>query len=144
MPSIVIPDDYPVVMAASHAYQRLLAQTPVSYYADLPGGEERLLERIRDFEVVINIRSSTKFTASVFETCPRMKLLSLWGTGTDNVDLAAAMRHGVTVTNTPGVSAVTIAEHSLMLTLSTIGRWRASGHVASPSNCARRRSASSG
>ena len=30
-------------------------------------------------------------------------MLSIWGTGTDNVDLDAAARHGVTVTNTPGV-----------------------------------------
>ena len=59
--------------------------------------EESLLERIRDFEVVINIRSSSKFTRSVFAASPRLKLLSLWGTGTDNVDLDAAAAHGVTV-----------------------------------------------
>jgi phosphoglycerate dehydrogenase-like enzyme len=49
-------------------------------------------------------------------------LLSLWGTGTDNVDLAAARQAGVTVTNTPGVSAVSIAEHSLMLMLAVARR----------------------
>jgi D-3-phosphoglycerate dehydrogenase len=41
----------------------------------------------------------------------------VWGTGTDHVDLAAATRHGVTVTNTPGVSAISIAEHALALLL---------------------------
>jgi phosphoglycerate dehydrogenase-like enzyme len=51
-----------------------------------------------------------------------MRLLSLWGTGTDNVDLAAAARHGVAVTNTPGVSAFSIAEHSLMLALAVARR----------------------
>jgi D-3-phosphoglycerate dehydrogenase len=44
-----------------------------------------------------------------------MRLLSVWGTGTDHVDLAAAARHGVVVTNTPGVSAISIAEHALAL-----------------------------
>src|SRR5688572_29573926 len=106
MTTIVIPDDYPVVMGVSSAYRRFTETTPVTYYDTLPGTEDRLVERIRDFEIVINIRSSTKFTSSVFAACPRLELLSLWGTGTDNVDLAAAARHGVTVTNTPGVSAV--------------------------------------
>lgn len=114
---IVIPDDAPAVMAASRAYRELLARTPVDYYDTLPGSEAELLERIGAAEIVINIRSSTRFTENVFAQCPRLKLLSLWGTGTDNVDLAAARRHSVTVTNTPGVSAISIAEHCLMLML---------------------------
>ena len=122
MPSIVIPDDQPVVMGTCNAYRRLFAERPVTYYATLPGSEDALVERIRDFEIVINIRSSTKFTDRVFAACPRMKLLSIWGTGTDNVDLSAAQRHGVTVTNTPGVAAIAIAEHSLLLTLAVARR----------------------
>lgn len=122
MPSTVIPDDYPVVMGTSAAYQRFTASSPVTYYDSLPGSEDALIERISEFEVVINIRSSSKFTERVFASCPRMKLLSIWGTGTDNVDLNAAQRHGVTVTNTPAVAAVSIAEHSLMLTLAVARR----------------------
>src|SRR6185503_13604675 len=121
-PNIVVPDDYPVVMATSSAYRRFIETTPVKYYDTLPGSEAALIERIRDFETVINIRSSTKFTAGVFGACPRMKLVSIWGTGTDNIDLAAAAKHGVTVVNTPGVSAPAIAEHSLMLMLAVARR----------------------
>ena len=122
MPSIVIPDDYPVVMAASQAYKRFIEQSDVTYYDTLPGSEDTLIERLRDFEVVVNIRSSSKFTPRVFEASPRMKLLTIWGTGTDNIDLAAAEKHGVTVTNTPGVSAISIAEHTLMLMLTVARR----------------------
>src|SRR4051794_31650755 len=122
MPKIVIPDDYPVVMAASQAYRTLVETTPVAWFDSLPGAEDVLIERIRDYDVVINIRSSTRFGASVFGACPQMKLLSIWGTGTDNVDLRAAAEHGVTVTNTPSVSAVSIAEHSLMLMLAVARR----------------------
>ena len=64
---------------------------------------------------MLNIRSSSRFTERVFAACPHLRLLSIWGTGTDHVDLAAAARHGVTVTNTPGVSARSIAEHALAL-----------------------------
>ncbi|MBK9167506.1 MAG: phosphoglycerate dehydrogenase [Bryobacterales bacterium] len=119
---IVIPDDAPAVLGPSEAYRGLLERTPVEYHATLPGSEERLVERIRDADIVINIRSSSKFPASVLEACPKMKLLSLWGTGTDNVDLAAARRLGVRVTNTPGVAAVSIGEHCLMLMLAVARR----------------------
>src|SRR4030095_16694421 len=38
-----------------------------------------------------------------------------WGTGTDHVDLPAANTQGIRVTNTPGVSATAVAEHTLGL-----------------------------
>jgi phosphoglycerate dehydrogenase-like enzyme len=122
MPRIVIPDDAPPVMAASAAYRKLLGETPVDYYDTLPGAEDRLIERIAGAEIVISIRSSTRFTENVFRNCPGMRLVSLWGTGTDNVDLPSAERHGVTVTNTPGVSAFSIAEHALALMLAVARR----------------------
>jgi D-3-phosphoglycerate dehydrogenase len=119
---IVIPDDAPPVMGPSQAYQELIRREPVAYYDTLPGGEERLRERIADAEVVINIRSSTRFTAAVFAACPALRLVSIWGTGTDNVDLEAARAHGVRVTNTPAVAAPAIAEHALMLLLAAARR----------------------
>lgn len=122
MPRIVIPDDAPPVMATSPSYHRLLQQTPVEYHDTLPGSEQRLLERIAGAEVVICVRSSTRFTENVFQSCPGLRLVSLWGTGTDNVDLPAAARNGVTVTNTPGVSAFSIAEHALALLLAVARR----------------------
>ena len=117
MTNVSVPDDGPPVLAASPAFQRLREHADVAYFDTLPGSEERLIERIRDAEAVINIRSSSKFTAEVFQHCPHLRVLSLWGTGTDNVDLLAAEQRGITVTNTPGVSAVSIAEHTLALML---------------------------
>jgi phosphoglycerate dehydrogenase-like enzyme len=122
MADIVIPDDAPPVMGASEAYRNLLQHTPLDYHDTLPGSEDRLIERIAGAGIVINIRSSTGFSDSVFRHCPNLRLLSLWGTGTDNVDLAAAIRHGVTVTNTPGVSAASVAEHALALMLAVARR----------------------
>ena len=109
-------------MASSAAYRALLEREAVDYHGTLPASEERLIERIAGAGVVINIRSSTRFTDAVFRQSPSLRLLSLWGTGTDNVDLAAAARHGVTVTNTPGVSAFSIAEHALALMLAAARR----------------------
>jgi D-3-phosphoglycerate dehydrogenase len=115
-PTISIPDDAPPVLRSSAVWAELAAHG-IDYHDSLPGSEERLTERIANAEVVLNIRASSKFGERVFAACPRLRLLSLWGTGTDHVDLAAAARHGVTVCNTPGVSAVSIAEHALALLL---------------------------
>lgn len=114
MPRIVIPDDEPAVLAPSAAYHKL-AGHEVRTYDDRPWSSDELVTRIRDADVVINIRSTTRFTADVIERCPQLRLISIWGTGTDNVDLSAARTRGVRVTNTPGVSAIAVAEHTLAL-----------------------------
>jgi D-3-phosphoglycerate dehydrogenase len=44
-------------------------------------------------------------------------MVSIWGVGTDNIDLAAAARGGVTVCNTPGANAYAVAEHAIALML---------------------------
>jgi len=115
MPRISIPDDSPPVLATSAVFPVLRARAQLDYYDTLPWTEDVLTERIGAAEVVLNIRASSRFTARVFAACPKLRLLSVWGTGTDHVDLASAARHGVTVTHTPGVSARSIAEHALAL-----------------------------
>jgi phosphoglycerate dehydrogenase-like enzyme len=122
MPEIHIPDDAPPVLRSSSVWPELAASAELSYYDTLPGSEDSLIERLAGAGLVLNIRSSTRFTARVFEACPHLRLLSVWGTGTDHVDLAAAARHGVTVRTTPGVSAVSIAEHTLALLLAVARR----------------------
>ncbi|MGI8991185.1 MAG: 2-hydroxyacid dehydrogenase [Bryobacteraceae bacterium] len=113
----VVPGDWPPVLAGSAGFQKLREHARVDYHDTLPGSPELLLERLRDAEVAINIRSSSRFTEELFYQCPRLRLISVWGTGTDNVDLPAAERHGITVTNTPDVSAFSVAEHALSLML---------------------------
>ncbi len=121
-PKIYIPDDAPAVLRPSAVWPEMAARAALDYHDTLPGSEERLIERIGAAELVLNIRSSSKFSERVFAACPRLRLLSLWGTGTDHVDLPAAARNRVTVTNTPGVSAISIAEHALALLLAVARR----------------------
>lgn len=121
-PKIVIPDDFPQVMAFSHIYGELQERASVTCFDTLPGSEANLAARIADAACVINIRASSKFTNHVFNQAGCLRLISIWGTGTDNVDLAAAKRHGVTVTNTPGVAARAVAEHALALLLAAARR----------------------
>jgi D-3-phosphoglycerate dehydrogenase len=122
MTLISIPDDAPPVLATSGAWPSLQARAQLDYHNTLPGSEARLIERIGAAEVVLNIRSSCKFTEGVFAACAKLRLVSVWGTGTDHVDLPAAARHGVAISNTPGVSAISIAEHALGLLLAVARR----------------------
>lgn len=121
MPLIVIPDDEPAVMQPSAAFKRLSGHD-VRAYSDRPVGSAGLIERIRDAEIVINIRATSKFTDEVMRQCPKLRLISIWGTGTDNVDLAAAKARSIRVTNTPGVSAIAVAEHTLALMMAVAKR----------------------
>ena len=70
--------------------------------------------------MVINVRAYTTFDDELLARATQLRLISILGTGTDNVDLAAAARHGVTVTNTPGVGAPSVAELTIGLMLATV------------------------
>lgn len=120
-PRIVIPDDYPPVIGPNSAFKILKFRADVGYHDSLPSSAEVLVERIQDAEHVINIRSSVDITEDILKACPNLKSISIWGTGTDHVDLEAAANLGITVTNTPGVGAIAMAEHSLALML-TVAR----------------------
>ncbi len=79
--------------------------------------QDELIRRIDRARIAINIRAHARFTDAVFAACPKLQMVSIWGTGTDNVDLDAAGRRGLTVCNTPGVNALAVAEHTIALML---------------------------
>ena len=114
---IVVPDDNPPAMAGTAALERLRRTGEVHVYDSDATDPAILAERLREADVAVNIRGRTRFTAEVLRGAPRLRLISIWGTGTDNVDLAAAAAQGITVTNTPGANAVAVAEHTVALML---------------------------
>jgi D-3-phosphoglycerate dehydrogenase len=119
---IVVPDDNPPVLAGTPALDRLRTIGEVRLYDSDATDPKILAERLREADVALNIRGRTFFTAEVLGVCPRLKLISIWGTGTDNVDLPAAAARGVTVTNTPGANAIAVAEHTVALMLAVAKR----------------------
>lgn len=95
---------------------RLEALGDVRYSPDLPSGEEELLARIDDAQIVV-AAAIVPFTSRVIEGSPELRLLALLSTGYDTVDLSAARRCGVTVTNVRGASAHSVAEHAWAMVL---------------------------
>lgn len=119
---IVVPDDFPSVFQGSAAQERAKALGDLRVFTERGADDEaELIRRIGDARVAINIRAHARFSDGVFTACPGLKMVSVWGTGTDNIDLHAAGMRGVTVCNTPGVNAFAVAEHALALMLS-VGR----------------------
>jgi phosphoglycerate dehydrogenase-like enzyme len=115
---IVVPDDYPSVFEGSEAHERARALGEVRVHTGRGAEDEaELARRIGDAAVAVNIRAYARFTEAVLRACPGLRMISVWGTGTDNIDLAAAARRGVTVCNTPGVNAYAVAEHAIALML---------------------------
>jgi D-3-phosphoglycerate dehydrogenase len=121
--TIVVPDDFPSVLSGTAAERQLRTLGDVTLCAERGADQEsELIRRIADADVVLNIRAYSRFTERVLAVCPRLRLISIWGTGTDNVDLAACRSRGVTVTNTPGVNAHAVAEHAMALMLAAARR----------------------
>jgi D-3-phosphoglycerate dehydrogenase len=75
-----------------------------------------LLEIVSDYDGMI-VRSRTKVTADVFEVATRLKVVGRAGVGVDNIDLAAARAHNVTVVNSPTATTTAVAEHTLAMML---------------------------
>lgn len=115
MITIVVPDDEPPVLTGTAQEERLRKLGNVRVYKSRALNDEELLSRIADADVVYNIRSTSIFNKNVLENCPRLKLISIYGVGYDNVDILAAAELGITVTNTPSYSAVAVAEMALAL-----------------------------
>jgi len=115
---IAVPDDFPSVFEGTPAHARCKQLGEVRLFTPRGAEDEaELIRRIGRARVAINIRAHARFTEGVFHACPRLEMVSIWGTGTDNIDLEAAGRHGVTVCNTPGTNAFAVAEHTIALML---------------------------
>jgi glycerate dehydrogenase len=71
--------------------------------------DEELAERIAGAEIVIG--NKVMISESLFAGAPDMRFIGLTATGTDNVDLEAARKHGVGVANIRAYCTQSVAEH---------------------------------
>jgi phosphoglycerate dehydrogenase-like enzyme len=119
MEPVVVPDDFPSILSGTAALKQIEQHSRVTVYTQKASTPEELIHRLQGAKVAVNIRAYSKFDESLLRACPDLKMIAVLGVGTDNVDLGAASRLGIKVTNTPGFSAVSVAEHTLTLMLAT-------------------------
>ncbi len=84
-------------------------------------GEDEMVEKIKGFDALI-VRSATKATKKVIDSSDNLKVIGRAGAGVDNIDLEAASAKGIKVLNTPGANTISVAEHTLAMTLSLCRR----------------------
>lgn len=78
--------------------------------------ESAVIEKLSSKQVLFTT-SRLPLTADVFAATDSLQLISKIGTGLDSIDLEAAANAGVTVLYTPGMNALSVAEHALSLLL---------------------------
>jgi glyoxylate reductase len=88
---------------------------------DHPYTPDELAERARDAVALVALLTD-RIDEALLARCPRLKVVANVAVGYDNVDLAAAQRHGVAVTNTPGVLTDATADFAFTLLLASARR----------------------
>lgn len=98
----------------------------------------QIVERAADAEVLLT--NKVPLCEEEFAALPRLRLVSVLATGVNVIDLAAAVRHGVTVCNVAGYSTASTAQHTFSLLLELCQQVglhatavNAGGWIASPS-----------
>lgn len=77
--------------------------------------KELIIERAKDSDVILT--NKVHFGEEEFSQLPNLRLILEAATGYDNIDIAAARRHGVTVCNVPAYSTLAVAQHTMALLL---------------------------
>ncbi|KMK51024.1 glycerate dehydrogenase [[Actinobacillus] muris] len=72
---------------------------------------DQTFERAKDADIIIT--SKVLFGRELLAKLPKLKLIAITATGTNNIDLVAAKELGIAVKNVTGYSSVTVPEHVL-------------------------------
>ncbi len=66
---------------------------------------------------ILSVHVASTVTAETIKNMPCLQLITARSTGFDNIDLATAKHHNITVCNVPGYGSSSVAEYSFMLML---------------------------
>jgi D-3-phosphoglycerate dehydrogenase len=87
---------------------------------EVSGGDDDLVRAVADADAIY-AKGRPRITARVIEAGRKLKVVSLGSVGVDSVDVDAATKLGVPVTNCPDTFIEEVADHAMTLIL---GSWR--------------------
>ena len=90
--------------AFAHTWQDFEQTTP-----------EQVISRIGDAGIVVT--NKVKLSGELLAQTPSVKMIAVAATGTDNVELAYCLQHGIVVSNIRNYAVHTVPEHVFMLML---------------------------
>jgi len=88
---------------------------------EVPPGRQVLLEHVRDVEGLLCLLTD-KVDAELMNKAPKLRVVSNYAVGYDNVDVVEATRRGIIVTNTPDVLTETAADLAFALMMAAARR----------------------
>ena len=99
---LAVLDDYQATAKDLGDWSQLPAGTEVEYFHDHVADEDQLVERLKDFELVMGMRERTPFTRSILSRLPKLRLLITTGRRNASFDTEAATEMGIAVCGTSG------------------------------------------
>jgi D-3-phosphoglycerate dehydrogenase len=117
---IAIPDDYHGLVSQLDCL-KLLDGHDIRIFRDVAPPEAALVKNLRDADIIVPIRERTRFTRSVIEQLPNLKLFSQTGRSFHHIDVDACNDHGIPITSGGHASPYTVAEHTWALIMAS---WR--------------------
>lgn len=100
---VAILDDYQAVAQQMADWSQLPPGINVQFFHDHIADEDALVDRLKNFQVVMGMRERTPFPRSVLDRLPELRLLVTAGMGNAVFDIPAATELGIVVTGTGGV-----------------------------------------
>jgi glyoxylate reductase len=100
---------------------RSVASVSVWDREDVPPPREVILRELAQADGVFSLLTD-RIDAEVMAAAARLKVISNFAVGFDNVDIAAATKRGIVVTHTPDVLTETVADFTICLMLAAARR----------------------
>ncbi|MCW3791823.1 D-2-hydroxyacid dehydrogenase family protein [Paenibacillus sp. LS1] len=97
-------DDYQNVALRSADWSPLMDRVEIQTFNNYMGSEEKVIQELQDFDIVVLMRERTRFPENVISQLPRLKLLITSGMRNASIDLKAAEQNGIIVCGTEGSS----------------------------------------
>lgn len=120
MPRVAVLDDYQSVAMQMSNWSVLPPSVQVTAFKDHLFEEDALVERLKDFDVVMGMRERTPMRRSLLERLPNLKLLMTTGMGNASFDFEAATELGIVCSGTSMGGGPVTAELAWGLILSLV------------------------
>ncbi len=100
---IAVLDDFQKVALEMADWSAVAQRAEIAVFNDHLADADALVERLRDFDIVVIMRERTPFPAALIDNLPNLRLLVTTGMRNLSIDLDAATARGVIVSGTDSV-----------------------------------------
>ncbi len=100
VPAVAVLDDYQNAARRFGPWERLDRRIALEVFTDHLDGEDALVNRLSNFDVIVAMRERTPLSAALLARLERLRLIVTTGMGNAAIDVDAAREHGVVVSGT--------------------------------------------